>query len=163
VSIPAGAGIFPSGIFHRTGAALATTRLVAAKKTAAMAHSIVRRFMLCMESKLLPTQRPERFADLNPDGTQQPFAVAAGHPIIVTDISIQRETVLPGPTLFAVNITQKPPNAHQLRWAFVASISQNVERSFSTGMVFSTSFFIQNAIEDPGAPAVIVRLWGFTD
>jgi len=116
--------------------------------------------------ELVATAGPGTEVDLmavNPDGTQQPFAVEAGHPFIVTDISIQRESVLPGPTLFAVNITQKPPNAHQIRWAFVGSISQNMERSFSTGMAFSTAFFIQNAIEDPSAPAAIVRLWGFTE
>jgi len=116
--------------------------------------------------ELVATAGPGTEVDLmavNADGTQHPFTVAAGSPFIVTDISIQRETVLPGPTLFAVNITQKPPDSHQLRWAFVGSISQNVERSFSTGMVFSTPFFIQNAMEDPNAPAVIVRLWGFTE
>ena len=116
--------------------------------------------------ELVATAAPGTEVDLlqvNPDGTQQPFSVTAGHPFIVTDISIQRDTVLPGPTLFAVNITQTPPDAHELRWAFVGSISQNVERSFSTGMVFSTPFFVQNAIEDPSAPAVIVRLWGFTE
>ena len=116
--------------------------------------------------ELVATAAPGTEVDLlevNPDGTQQPFSITAGRPFVVTDISIQRETVLPGPTLFAVNITQKPPNIHQLRWAFVGSISQNVERSFSTGMVFSTPFFVQNAIEDSSAPAVIVRLWGFSE
>ncbi len=116
--------------------------------------------------ELVATAAPGTEVDLlqvNPDGTQKSFSVTAGHPFIVTDISIQRETVLPGPTLFAVNITQTPPDTHELRWAFVGSISQNLERSFSTGMVFSTPFFVQNAIEDPSAPAVIVRLWGFTE
>ena len=104
--------------------------------------------------ELVATAAPGTEVDLlqvNPDGTQKSFSVTAGHPFIVTDISIQRETVLPGPTLFAVNITQTPPDTHELRWAFVGSISQNVERSFSTGMVFSTPFFVQNAIEDPSA------------
>ncbi len=105
--------------------------------------------------ELVATAAPGTEVDLlqvNPDGTQKSFSVTAGHPFIVTDISIQRETVLPGPTLFAVNITQTPPDTHELRWAFVGSISQNLERSFSSGMVFSTPFFFQNAIEDPSAP-----------
>jgi len=64
VSTPAGAGTFPNGIFHRTGAALANARLVAATKTAAMAHSIVRRSMLCMQSKLPQRNGPKTVATL---------------------------------------------------------------------------------------------------
>jgi hypothetical protein len=100
---------------------------------------------------------------VNPDGTESPFSIPEGRLFVVTDISIQRESVVAAPTLFAVNIVQTPPAIHQLRWAFVGSISQNVERSFHTGMVFSTPFAIENAIEDPGADAVVVRLWGFIE
>ena len=117
--------------------------------------------------ELIATAAPGVRVDLlqvNSNGTQQPFSVTASNPFTLTDISIQQETVVPGPTLFAVDITQTVESGgDENRWAFVGSISQNVERSFTTGMVFSTPFVIQNLIEDPSAPAAIVRPWGFTN
>src|SRR5271156_82163 len=48
-STPAGAGIRPKGIFHRTGPApAAPARLAAASTVTAMAHSMARRFMYCI-------------------------------------------------------------------------------------------------------------------
>jgi hypothetical protein len=116
-----------------------------------------------MQIQLVATAGPSGTVPLqqvNPDGSMSPFSLAEGRHFNLTDISIQREEVLPGPNLFSVSIVQTPGTLHQLRWCFVGNISQNVERSFNTGMLFSTPFWIENMIEDPKADAVVVRLWG---
>ena len=96
---------------------------------------------------------------VNPDGSQSKFTIPSGSAFVATDISIQRESVVATTDLFSVSITQSPGTAHQLRWAFVGTMSQNVERSFTTGIVLSKKFAIES--DSPSADAVVVRLWGF--
>jgi hypothetical protein len=65
VSTPAGAGILPIGIFHRTGVPPAVAaRLTAATTVAAMAHNIVRRSMYSMRLLSLSSRSVERFLSL---------------------------------------------------------------------------------------------------
>jgi len=98
------------------------------------------------------------FSPIKPDGSQARFSIPRGKVFVATDISIQREMVVASTGLFNVSITQSPDNLHQLRWAFVGSLSKNFERSFSTGMVFSTPFSLENGSQS--ADAVVLRLWG---
>jgi hypothetical protein len=98
------------------------------------------------------------FLQIKPDGSQATFSIPRGKEFVATDLSIQRERVVSSVGLFDVSITQDPGNLHQLRWAFVGSMSQNFERSFTTGIAFSTPFQLENGT--PSADAVVVRLWG---
>jgi hypothetical protein len=98
---------------------------------------------------------------VNPDGTQSAFAIRGESALIVTDISIHRTGVVSGSGLFAVSLVQKPPTMTQLRWAFVGDLSANFERSFTTGIVFSTLFEVENA--SSSADVVAVRVWGYLD
>jgi hypothetical protein len=95
----------------------------------------------------------------NPDGSQSPFVIPKGNVFVVTDISIQRETVVGTVGLFNVSLEQNIATASELRWAFVGSSAQNIERSFTTGIAFSTPFVVQNGVQL--GDAVVVRLWGF--
>jgi hypothetical protein len=97
------------------------------------------------------------------DGTPSPFSIPEGTQLVITDISIERGYVLGAPELVFVNLIQTPPDSIVARWSFVGEVSQNVERTFTTGMVFSTPLQVQNGIEDENAEAVTVRLWGFTE
>jgi hypothetical protein len=113
--------------------------------------------------QLVGTAAPGRSVQpeiVNPDGTQSAFAIPAGSTLIVTDISIHRTGVVSGSGLFAVSLVQRPPTINQLRWAFVGDLSRNFERTFATGIVFSTLFEVENA--SPSAD-VAVRLWGYLD
>jgi len=98
---------------------------------------------------------------INPDGTLSPFSISADRPLVVTDISIQRVSVVAGPDLFGVDVVQNLPTQTTARWSFVGSISQNVERTFHTGIVFSFSLTVENLASS--ADSVVVRLWGFTE
>jgi hypothetical protein len=97
---------------------------------------------------------------VNADGTQTPFSIPPNRAFVVTDVSIQRLSVVAGPDLFSVNLQQTTVGTIN-RWAFVGSISQNVERSLVTGIKFSTPFMVQNLASS--ADVVIVRLFGYFD
>jgi hypothetical protein len=100
---------------------------------------------------------------LNPDGTQAPFSIPSGMAFVLTDISIFRVLVVGTPGLFFVEFTQSvPPSAAvALRWSFVGTVSENIERSFTTGIRFTSDFSIGNGSQSAGA--VIVRLSGYFD
>jgi hypothetical protein len=87
------------------------------------------------------------------------LVIPKGNVFVVTDISIQRETVVGTVGLFNVSLEQNTATASELRWAFVGSSAQNIERSFTTGIAFSTAFVVQNGVQL--GDAVVVRLWGF--
>jgi len=73
----------------------------------------------------------------NSDGSQSPFVIPKGDMFVVTDISIQRESVVGTAGLFNVSLVQDlGPGGTQLRWAFVGAPAQNIERSFTTGIAF---------------------------
>ena len=69
-----------------------------------------------------------------------------------------RERSGDGGTVY-VSLEQDTATASELRWAFVGSSAQNIERSFTTGIAFSTPFVVQNGVQL--GDAVGVRLWGF--
>jgi hypothetical protein len=97
---------------------------------------------------------------INSDGSQSPFQIPEGCAFVVTDISIQRLSVVSGPGLFAVDLVQNIPSGGTInRWSFVGSIVENVERSFTSGIKFTTSFSIDNA--SSSADSVNVRLDGY--
>jgi hypothetical protein len=96
----------------------------------------------------------------NPDGSQSPLTIPQGVSFVVTDISIQRLSVLGTPGLFNVALRQNIPNGGTTnRWAFIGQISQNLERGFTTGIKFSTPFVVENGSQS--VDVVVVRLWGF--
>lgn len=96
---------------------------------------------------------------INSDGSQSPFLIPKGQAFVATDISIQRSSVVATAGLFNVSLVQDTPTLSQLRWGFVGSSAQNIERSFTTGIAFSTPFVVQNGVQL--GDAVIVHLWGF--
>jgi hypothetical protein len=96
---------------------------------------------------------------INSDGSESAFVIPKSGVFVVTDISIQRESVVGAAGLFNVSLEQNIATASQLRWAFVGSSAQNIERSFTTGIAFSTPFVVQNGVQL--GDAVVVRLWGF--
>src|SRR5262245_47465246 len=98
---------------------------------------------------------------VNPDGTESQFLIPSSGMFIATDISIHRTGVVAGSDLFDVTIRQNPPSISQIRWAFVGEMSQKFERSFTSGLRFSTPFEIENG--SPSADVVAVRLWGYFD
>jgi len=98
---------------------------------------------------------------VNPDGTLSAFPIVADEPFVLTDISIQRESVVVGPGLFGFTIDQAVGTGAQNRWAFVGSISENVERNFSTGIAFSTPFTFTNLASS--VDNAIVFMSGFTE
>jgi hypothetical protein len=74
-----------------------------------------------------------------------PFTIPDGYAFVVTDISIQRLSVVSGPGLFAADLVQNYTESGSInRWSFVGSITQNLERSFTTGIRFTTPFKIDN-------------------
>jgi hypothetical protein len=99
---------------------------------------------------------------VNPDGTHAPFSIPSGMAFVLTDISIFRLLVVGTPGLFFVEFTQSvPPSAVALRWSFVGTVSENIERSFTTGVRFASDFSIGNGSQS--ADAVNVRLSGYFD
>lgn len=96
---------------------------------------------------------------VSPDGTQNLFSIPPGAVFIATDISIQRTGVTPGMGLYNLSILQIAPTSSHIRWAFVGELSGNFERTFTSGIVFSTPFVVENGVQS--ADVVTVRLWGF--
>lgn len=98
---------------------------------------------------------------VHPDGHDTAFSIPAGKTFVVTDVSIQRLSVLATAILLEVALTQDiPPSGGTTnRWSFVGETTANVERTFSTGIAFSTPFVVTNGSQS--GDAVVVRLWGF--
>ena len=96
----------------------------------------------------------------NPDGSDGSFTIPAGKTFIVTDISIQRLTVLGTTELVEVALEQKSPTGGTInRWTFIGTTTTNVERSFTTGIAFSTPFVVTNGSQS--TDVAVVRLWGY--
>ena len=80
---------------------------------------------------------------LNPDGSRSPFVIPARQSFVATDISANRISVVGTPVLLAINLEQDlGPGGTVARWQFVGEITQNVERSFTTGIQFAAPFKI---------------------
>jgi hypothetical protein len=118
--LDAAAGIGPAG------------HLMRATRRNAMAHPIE------LFAALAPgqTKTPEI---MNPNGTSSPFVVPPKKKVFVaTDISANRLSVVSSPVLVAFNLQQNlGPGGIVGRWQFVGEVTQNVERAFTTGIVFS--------------------------
>jgi hypothetical protein len=96
----------------------------------------------------------------NPDGSNAPFTIPTGKTFVVTDISIQRLSVLGSSELVEVALRQDIPTGGTTnRWAFIGSTTTNVERSFVSGIAFSTPFVVTNGTQS--TDVAVVRLWGF--
>jgi hypothetical protein len=76
---------------------------------------------------------------INPDGTFSPFVMPPKMTVFVaTDISANRISVLITPVLVVFDLQQNlGPGGIHGRWQFVGQVTQNVERAFTTGIVFS--------------------------
>ena len=95
----------------------------------------------------------------NADGSSSPFAIPAGKTFVVTDISIQRLSVLGTTELVDVALRQDIPTGGTTnRWTFIGATTTNVERSFTTGIAFSKPFTVTNGTQS--TDAAVVRLWG---
>ena len=94
------------------------------------------------------------------DGSESPFVIPKKKAFVVTDISIQRLSVLGMTDLFEVSLSQNIPTGGTTnRWTFIGKIAQNLERAFTSGIRFSTPFIVANGSQS--ADLVVVRLWGF--
>ena len=89
----------------------------------------------------------------------KPCSIPPGTICIATDISLQRTGVAPGTGFYNVSLRQHAPTISPIRWAFVGELSGNFERTFASGIVFSTPFGVENGSQS--ADVVTVRLWGF--
>ena len=99
---------------------------------------------------------------VNPDGSQSPFSIPSGMAFVLTDVSLSRVSVVGTPGLFFVQFNQSvPPIDVALRWAFVGTVSENIERSFTTGIKFSSTFSIGNG--NQSADGLNVWLLGYFD
>ncbi len=96
---------------------------------------------------------------LGPDGSQSPFVIPAGKSFVATDLSANRISVVSTPVLVAFNLEQTLGTAIVARWQFVGEITQNVERAFTTGIRFSTTFSV-NLLASSG-DSFAVRVHGF--
>ncbi|MGJ5083273.1 hypothetical protein [Bradyrhizobium oligotrophicum] len=98
---------------------------------------------------------------VHPDGHDTAFSIPAGKTFVVTDVSVQRLSVLGTAMLLEVSLTQDIPSSGGTtnRWSFVGETTANVERTFSTGIAFSTPFVVRNGSQS--GDTVVVRLWGF--
>jgi hypothetical protein len=96
----------------------------------------------------------------NPDGSGGPFTIPIGKTFVVTDISIQRLSVLGTTELVDVSLRQNIPTGGTTnRWTFIGSTTTNVERSFATGIAFSTPFVVTNGTQS--TDVAVVRLCGY--
>jgi len=72
-----------------------------------------------------------------PNGLRKPFSLPKKKAFVLTDITI----VGPVSSIMAVVIGQGSGTTGTLRWKYLApSLAGNVERSFTTGLVFTTPF-----------------------
>ena len=94
-----------------------------------------------------------------PDGSQSAFVIPTGRMFVITDISIQRLSVLGTPELVVVGLEQNFQTGTTLRWSFVGQTTTNVERNFTTGIAFTAPFVVTN--DSQSADAAVVRLWGY--
>ena len=79
-------------------------------------------------------------AVFRPDGSAATLSIPAGKTFVVTDISIQRLSVLGAPQLAEVSLAQDIPTGGTTnRWTFIGETTTNVERSLTTGIAFSTA------------------------
>lgn len=88
---------------------------------------------------------------MNPNGTLSPFVMPKKKVFVATDISANRISVVSSPVLVAFNLQQNlGPGGTIARWQFVGQVTQNVERAFTTGIVFSKPMLEFNLLSSSG-------------
>jgi hypothetical protein len=99
------------------------------------------------------------FVITGPDGKDAPFSIPKGFVFVITDISMQRLTVLGTAGLFNFSIQQDlGKNGTVNRWTFIGKVAENVERTFNDGIVFSSAPSVENGSQT--VDTIIVRAWG---
>jgi hypothetical protein len=99
------------------------------------------------------------FAITGPDGHDAPFNIPKGFVFVITDISMQRLSVVGTAGLFDFSIQQAlSKNGTINRWTFIGKVAENVERTFNDGIVFSSEPTVENG--SLSADTIIVRAWG---
>ncbi len=88
------------------------------------------------------------------DGTRLPFILPKAQAFVLTDITIFGLINVD----VAVAIVQGPANNPRWEW-MASSIDRNFERSFATGLVFTTPFQVIGAT--PGGQILTVFISGF--
>jgi hypothetical protein len=88
---------------------------------------------------------------MKPNGTSSPFVMPKKKVFVATDISANRISVVSSPVLVAFNLQQNlGPGGTVGRWQFVGQVTQNVERAFTTGIVFSNAMLEFNLLSSSG-------------
>ena len=96
----------------------------------------------------------------NADGSSSAFVIPTGQTLVVTDISIQRLSGVGTAELVDLSLQQNIPTGGTMnRWTFVGETTTNIERSFTTGIAFSTPFTVANS--SVSTDVAVVRLWGY--
>ena len=99
------------------------------------------------------------FVITGPNGSDSPFSIPKGFVFVVTDISMQRLSVVGTAGLFNFSLQQTLNNGGTTnRWTYIGKVAENVERTFNDGIVFSTVPSVENGSQS--ADAVVVRAWG---
>lgn len=98
------------------------------------------------------------FVLTGPNGSDSPFSIAKGFVFVITDISMQRLSVVGTSSLFNFALQQTLRSGTVNRWAFVGKVTENVERTFNDGIVFSTVPSLEKGSQS--ADVVVVRAWG---
>lgn len=98
------------------------------------------------------------FVLTGPNGSDSPFSIPKGFVFVITDISMQRLSVVGTASLFNFALQQTLSGATVSRWAYVGKVTENVERTFNDGIVFSTVPSVENGSQS--ADVVVVRAWG---
>ena len=111
-----------------------------------------------------PVQLTIRFGPVAPpilerigsDGVRGPFSIPKGKAFVLTDITLFGSAS----ATLAVAIGQGAGASGSLRWEYRApSLDRNVERSFATGLVFTTRFDVIGAV--PPGQELVVLISGF--
>ena len=100
------------------------------------------------------------FEVIGPDGTSSPLTIPADSVFVITDISMQRLTVVGTSGLFEFAIQQAlGDDGLANRWTYIGKTRQNVERTFNSGIAFSTVPSVENGSQS--VDTVAIRAWGY--
>ena len=99
---------------------------------------------------------PPVLETIGPDGVRSAFSLPKGKAFVLTDITIFGIV----PATVVVAIGQGSGTTGSLRWEYrVSSMDRNFERSFATGLVFTSPFYVIGAT--PPGQEIYVLISGF--
>jgi hypothetical protein len=82
---------------------------------------------------------------INPDGSSSTFDIPDGQAFLLNYVSVRRMSAKPAPALVDVSLNQSPPGVAAVsRWAYRGTTTENVERPFYPGVLFTTPFTVQS-------------------